>query len=147
ISIGNPKSLGKLPLTSRQESPPSSLRITSQCFCMKSVFGLDGCIAIRWTQCPTSACGSGMYCECKPWLIGFQLLPPSSVRNAPAAEIAMKMRFGFFGSIRVECRNIPPAEGCHLGPVLCLGIQVVSFTDILQSFEFLSGATFYFARH
>ena len=29
-----------------------------------------------------------MYFECNPLLIGFQLLPPSSLRNAPAAEIA-----------------------------------------------------------
>ena len=38
----NPKSVGKLPLTSCQESPASSLRITSQCFCMNSTFGRDG---------------------------------------------------------------------------------------------------------
>src|SRR5215467_11836498 len=30
-----------------------------------------------------------MYCECKPLLMGFQVLPASSVRKAPAAEIAM----------------------------------------------------------
>src|SRR5205823_2213968 len=103
------------------------------CFCMKSVFGFVGCIAIRWTQCPTSACGSGMYCECKPWLIGFQVLPPSSVRNAPAAEIAMKMRFGFFGSIRIECRHIPPAPGCHFGPVSCWRSPDNSLHDVPPS--------------
>ncbi len=41
------------------------------------------------TQWPTSAFGSGMYCERSPRLIGFQLAPPSSVRKAPAAEMAM----------------------------------------------------------
>jgi hypothetical protein len=41
---GKPKSLGRLPLTSRHEAPPSSLRMTSQCFCMKSTSGRDGCI-------------------------------------------------------------------------------------------------------
>jgi hypothetical protein len=30
-----------------------------------------------------------MYCEYKPLLIGFHVAPPSSVRNAPAAEMAM----------------------------------------------------------
>ena len=34
------------------------------------------------------ALGSGIISENSPWLIGFQFLPPSSVRNAPAAEIA-----------------------------------------------------------
>ena len=87
--MGKPKSVGRLPLTSCQLSPASSLRMTSQCFCMNSTSGRDGCIAMRWTQWPTSASGSGMYCECRPRLIGFQVLPPSSVRNAPAAEMAM----------------------------------------------------------
>ena len=61
-SIGNPKSVGRLPLTSCHDSPASSLRMTSQCFCMNSTSGRDGCIAMRWTQWPTSAVGSGMYC-------------------------------------------------------------------------------------
>ena len=30
-----------------QESPALSLRMTSQCFCMKSTPGRDGCIAMR----------------------------------------------------------------------------------------------------
>src|SRR5437588_524248 len=58
-----------------------------------------------------------MYCECKPWLIGFQLAPPSSERNAPAAEMATYIRFAFFGSSSTVWRHIPPAPGCHLGPV------------------------------
>src|SRR6266550_5973262 len=116
-SITNPKSVGRLPLTSRHESPASSDRITSQCFCMNSTLGRERCSAMRWTQWPTSAFGSGMYCECKPWLIGFQLAPPSSERNAPAAEMATYIRFAFFGSSSTVWRHIPPAPGCHLGPV------------------------------
>ena len=72
---------------------------------------------MRWTQWPTSAFGSGMYCDFRPRLIGFQVLPPSSVRNAPAAEMAMKIRFGLLGSSRIVCRHIPPAPGCQRGPV------------------------------
>ncbi len=93
-SIGNPKSVGRFPLTSRQDSPASSLRMTSQCFCMNSTSGRDGCIARRCTQCPTSASGSGMPSDCRPWLIGRQVWPASSERNAPAAEIAANIRPG-----------------------------------------------------
>jgi hypothetical protein len=42
-----PKSVGRLPLIFCHDSPPSSVRITSQCFCMKSVCGRDGCMAMR----------------------------------------------------------------------------------------------------
>src|SRR2546428_749600 len=73
-SITNPKSVGRLPLTSRHESPASSDRITSQCFCMNSTLGRERCSAMRCTQWPISAFGSGMYCESRPWLIGFQLV-------------------------------------------------------------------------
>src|SRR5271170_1790641 len=58
-----------------------------------------------------------MYCERSPRLIGFQLLPPSSVRNAPAAEMAIHIRCGLLGSRMIVCRHIPPAPGCQLGPV------------------------------
>src|SRR5438552_3147133 len=74
-SITNPKSVGRFPLISRHDSPASSERMTSQCFCMKSTFGRDRCSAMRWTQWPTAAVGSGMYCERRPWLIGFQVVP------------------------------------------------------------------------
>src|SRR6266446_601951 len=116
-SITNPKSVGRLPLTSCHESPASSERITSQCFCMNSTLGRERCSAMRCTQWPISAFGSGMYCECRPRLIGFQVLPASSERKAPAAEMATYMRRGFFGSSRTVWRHIPPAPGCHLGPV------------------------------
>src|SRR6516162_3747815 len=115
--MGKPKSVGKLPLISRQLSPPSSVRMTSQCFCMNSVLGRDGCMAMRCTQCPTSAPGSGIYCECRPWLMGFQVLPASSERNAPAAEIATNMRPSVLGSSMIVCKHMPPAPGCQEGPV------------------------------
>src|SRR6267143_1580833 len=41
-SITNPKSVGRLPLTSRHESPASSERITSQSFCMNRTLGPEG---------------------------------------------------------------------------------------------------------
>src|SRR2546427_6144731 len=98
--ITNQKSVGRFPLTSRHESPASSDRMTSQCFCMNSTLGREPCDAMRWTQCPISALGSGMYCECRPRLIGFQVVPPSSERNAPAAEMATYIRRGLLGSSR-----------------------------------------------
>src|SRR5437879_1382973 len=90
-SMGNPKSVGRLPLTSRHDSPASSLRITSQCFCMKSTFGRDRCMATRCTQWPTSAVGSGMPSDLSPRFIGRHVLPPSSERNTPAAELAARL--------------------------------------------------------
>src|SRR5881398_2635573 len=60
-----------------------------------------------------------MYCERRPLLIGFQVLPPSSVRNAPAAEMAIHIRRGLLGSRMIVCRHMPPAPGCHDGPVPC----------------------------
>ena len=47
---------------------------------------------MRCTQWPTSALGSGMPSDTSPRLIGCQVVPPSSVRNAPAEEMATKMR-------------------------------------------------------
>ena len=90
--------------------------MTSQCFCMNSTPGRDGCIASRCTQCPTSASGSGMPSDFRPRLIGRQDWPASSDRNAPAAEIAANIRPGADGSSKIVCRHIPPAPGCHDGP-------------------------------
>jgi len=42
-------------------------------------------------------------------LIGRHVLPASSVRKAPAAEMAMNILSGLLGSIRIVCRHIPPA--------------------------------------
>src|SRR6267142_7011567 len=58
-----------------------------------------------------------MYGDLSPRLIGFHVMPPSSVRNAPADEIATKIRLGFFGSSMIVCRHRPPPPGCHCGPV------------------------------
>jgi hypothetical protein len=112
--MGKPKSDGRFPEMSRQDSPPLSLRITSQCFCMNSTSGREGCIARRCTQCPTSASGSGISSDCR--LIGRQVWPASSERNAPAAEIAAYIRPCCSGSSRIVCRHIPPAPGCQEGP-------------------------------
>ena len=57
-----------------------------------------------------------MYCECSPRLIGCHVSPPSSVRNAPAAEMAMNIRLGSLGSRMIVCRHMPPAPGCQCGP-------------------------------
>src|SRR5262249_6101146 len=85
---------------------------------MNSVFGLDGCMAMQWTQCPTSAVGSGSsYLDTSPLLSAFQLLPPSSVRNAPPAEMAMNMRPGLARSSRMVWSPMPPAPGCHRSPL------------------------------
>ena len=51
---------GQVAADLHHESPALSVRITSQCFCMKSVSGFEGCIVMWWTQCPTSASSSGM---------------------------------------------------------------------------------------
>src|ERR1700722_20394795 len=115
----NPKSVGRFPLTSCHESPALSLRITSQCFCMNNTSGRDGCIAMWCTQCPTSASGSGICSDRSPRLIGFHVVPPSSVRNAPADEIAINILSGSLGSRMIVCRHIPPAPGCQCGPEPC----------------------------
>src|ERR1043165_6961213 len=60
-----------------------------------------------------------MYCECRPRLIGRHDFPPSSVRKAPAAEMAIYIRCGLLGSSTMVCRHRPPAPGCQRGPVPC----------------------------
>ena len=60
-----------------------------------------------------------MYAERSPWLIGVHVSPPSSVRNAPAAEMAMNIRCGFDGSSTIVCRHRPPAPGCQREPEPC----------------------------
>ena len=51
-----------------------------------------------------------------PRLIGRHVLPASSVRNAPAAEMATKIRAGSLGSRTIVCRHNPPAPGCQADP-------------------------------
>src|SRR5687767_9819074 len=52
----------------------------------------------------------------RPWLIGRHVLAASSVRNAPAEEIAMNMRSSLVGSSRIVWRHKPPAPGAHCEP-------------------------------
>ena len=89
---------------------------------------MRGCIAMLWTQCPTSASGSGSSKgESRPLLIGFQLNPPSSVRNTPAAEMAR--RFAWILRIKQNGVQAHPA-GSRL--------PEIAF-DIPQSGELLPG--------
>ena len=48
-----------------------------------------------------------------PRFVGCQVWPASSVRNTPAAEIAMKIRSGLPGSRTMVCSAMPPAPGCQ----------------------------------
>src|SRR6266478_4171969 len=61
-----------------------------------------------------------MCSDLSPRLIGRHVLPASSVRKAPAAEMAMNILSGLLGSIRIVCRHIPPAPGDQRGPVSLL---------------------------
>src|SRR5262249_27729058 len=74
-----------------------------------------------------------MYFDTRPLLIGFQVSPPSSVRNAPAAEIAMYILFEFEGSRMIVCKHIPPAPGCHFGPDPCPRSPGISAHDLPPS--------------
>src|SRR3984957_15159922 len=48
--------------------------------------------------------------------MGSHVLPPSSVRKAPSAEMAINILLGFERSRIIVCRHIPPAPGCQCGP-------------------------------
>ena len=48
-------------------------------------------MAIRWTQCPTSAFGSGIPSEWRPWLIGRHVFPSSSEYAASMAGDASQV--------------------------------------------------------
>ncbi len=114
-----PKSLGKSPLTSCQESPPSSLRMTSQCFCMKSTSGRDGCTGDLVDAVARLRRQGRGYTppDRRPLLAGRQIWPASSLRNTPAAEMATTILAGSPGPRMIVCRQRPPAPGCHAGPV------------------------------
>src|SRR6185295_16307095 len=79
--------------------------------------------------------------ERSPLLMGFHVAPPSSVRNAPAAEMAMNMRSGSFGSSRIVWRHMPPAPGCHFGPDPCLRRPGSSLQVAPPSFVWNSAAS------
>src|SRR5436853_426459 len=82
-----------------------------------------------------------MYCDFSPRLIGSHVVPPSSVRKAPAAEIATYIRLGFVGSRTIVCKHMPPAPGCHLGPVPCPRSPESSCQFFPPSFERNSAAS------
>src|SRR4051794_13926043 len=84
---------------------------------MKRVLGLEGWRTTSWTQKPISGRGAGRESLRRPLLIGLKVLPPSSERNAPAAEMAMVMRLGLEGSSKIVCRHRPPAPGDHFSPL------------------------------
>src|SRR5271156_6670945 len=67
--------------------------------------------------------------------MGCQVSPPSSVRKAPAAEMAINIRAGSLGSRRIVCRHIPPAPGCQCGPEPWPRNPESSFHDFPPSFE------------
>ena len=136
--IGNPKSVGRFPLTSVHDRPPSSDRITSQCFCMYSVSGRDGCASTWCTQCPTSAPESGMPSECSPRFTGRHVSPESSDRNVPAAEIAANIRDP---CRMIVCRQRPPAPGCQPGADGCTRRPVSSVQVRPPSADLYSAAS------
>src|SRR5580704_3990841 len=82
-----------------------------------------------------------MYWENRPLLIGFQVLPPSSVRKAPAADMAMYIFLESLGSRMMVCRHILPAPGCHFGPVPCPRRPDTSCHDCPPSVERKSAAS------
>jgi hypothetical protein len=58
--------------------------------------------------------------ERSPRLIGCQVAPASSLRKAPAEEIATKIRRGLLGATMIVCRHMPPAPGCQDGADGCV---------------------------
>ena len=112
--------------------------MTSQCFCMNSVSGRDGCWVMRCTQWPTSESWSGISPERRPLLIGSQVAPASSLRNAPAAEMATKIRSLLHrvqddrvqaqaAGARLPCR--PGRVGAQRGELLPLLATVVGHVE------------------
>ena len=57
-----------------------------------------------------------MYWDFSPRLIGFHVLPPSSVRKAPAAEMAMKIRSGIARIEKDRVQAHPAGARLPLGP-------------------------------
>src|SRR4051794_15613481 len=97
--------------------------------------GFFECMHMWCTQNPTSGVFSGRYGFVRPLLIGVHFLPPSSVRKAPAAEIAIHIRFLLLGSRMIVCRPMPPAPGDHFGPVPWPRSPAISFHDLPPSVD------------
>src|SRR5262245_55785575 len=112
------KACGKFPLISFHISPPLSVRITSQLLYIENICGRYMYLAIVLTlvQICATASGSSLL-DFRPLFTGRQVSPPSSVRNAPAAEMATNMRLGLSGLRIMVWRHIPPAPGCQRSPL------------------------------
>ena len=88
-SMTKPKSVGRLPLTSVQLSPASSERIDVPVLLHEEDVGARGVHGDVVDAVADFGVGVGDVVGERPLLMGFQVLPPSSVRKAPAAEMAM----------------------------------------------------------
>ena len=95
------------------------MRITSQCNCMKSMFGRFGCMRDAMDAEADLGVRVGNVLRLQARLIGFHVLPPSSVRKAPAAEMAMKMRFGIR---RIEDDGVQAHAAGAGHPLAALGV-------------------------
>ena len=79
--------------------------------------GRDGCMAMRCTQWPTSAVGSGMYCELQSAVDGLPgLAAVVGAERAGGGDGDEDPRRDRLGSRRMVCRHMPPAPGCQCGP-------------------------------
>ena len=89
------------------------VRMTSQCFCMKSTLGRDGCIAMRCTQCPTSAADSGFPRTAVPdrSAATFDRRPPCEMRPPPRWR--RRCDPDCPDPTTIVCRPSPPAPGCQ----------------------------------
>ena len=88
--------------------------MTSQCFCMNSTSGRDGCIAMRCTQWPTSAVGSGMYSRVQAPVDRFPrragVVGAERARGRDGDEHPLRDRSGPEGSCAGTCRLRPAAS-------------------------------------
>ena len=109
--MAKPKSVGRSPLTSVQDSPPSSLRITSQCFCMNTTSGRDGLLATWWTQCRPRRRRRGCRRSGGHGWRAARSCRRHRSRKTPAAEMATSMRARRRWMEHDEC-----ASTCYLLP-------------------------------
>ena len=116
--MGKPKSLGRLPLISRHEFAGVVAAHHIPMFLHEEHVGARGMHGDIVHAVPHIRFRVGqLVSDTRPLVMGFQVFPPSSLRKAPAAEMAMKMRSGLLGSRIIVCRHMPPAPGCHRWPL------------------------------